>query len=141
VFSGIGHADAETLTDAIGGIGVEHGSAANLGNAAEDTDGKRCSKDSGVMVVDLVAESSGSLLIEPLELIKADRVAVRHNEPMEGECQTLLSETVNLAGFSDDLGARGNEQVLTISRIDIVRKKTAGRSGESAVEAVDQQGL
>jgi len=141
VFSRISHADTESLADAIRRVGVEHGAAAKLRNAAEDTDGKGCSKDPGVVIIDLVAKSGRTLLIESFELVKADRVAIHHDESMKADSQSRLPESVNFASLPHDLAARGNEQVLTVSGIDIVGEDTADRSGKSAVKPVDEQGL
>jgi len=57
-----------------------------------DAEGNRRAEDFNVMVVDLVFEASGSGLIETVELVEIDGVAIRHQQPMEGDGEALLAK-------------------------------------------------
>ena len=57
-------------------------------------------------------------LVEALELVETDGVAVRHDEPVEDNGETCLAGVFHLLRFAKDLRSSGNQQVLAVVRID-----------------------
>jgi len=51
------------------------------------------------MVIHLVAKSCFSDLIQTLELVEADGITVRHDEPVKENGQALLAERFDFLGF------------------------------------------
>ena len=82
---------------------------ARFGDRADGADGERSAEDAQVMVVDLVAKAGVAGLVETLELVEADGVAVRHEQPVEEHGEARLAERFDLARFSENFAARGNE--------------------------------
>ena len=72
------------------------------------------------MVVDLVLESGCASLVEAAELVKADRVSIRHDEPVKRYGKAHLPEGVNLGGVAQDFAAGGDQNVLAVVRVHIV---------------------
>ena len=90
-----------------------------FGDGSESADRERDSEDAEIVVVDLIPQPRIADLIEPLELIEADGIAIGHEQAMEHDGQTCLAEGVHLLGFTEQFGACGNQQVLAVVRIDI----------------------
>jgi hypothetical protein len=67
-----------------------------------------------IVIVHLVAECGFADLIEALELVEADRQAVRHDQSMEYDGKALLAKRLNFLRFAEDLGARRNERMLPV---------------------------
>ena len=59
------------------------------------------------MVIDLVPQPGVAGLVEPLELVEADGIAVGHEQPMEHNGQTRLAERVDLLRFTESFDPRG----------------------------------
>ena len=66
------------------------------------------------MVVDLVAKAGVTDLVEALELIEADRVPIRHDEPVEDNGETGLAGGINLLGLPEEFRPSGDENVLAV---------------------------
>ena len=52
------------------------------------------------MVVYLIAKADIAGLVEPLELVEAQGIAIRHDEAMEENGQTCLAEGVHFLCFA-----------------------------------------
>ena len=66
-----------------------------LRDCAKRANGKRDSEDSEVVVVYSVSETCIADLVEALELVKVDRVSVRHDESMKRYRQASLTERLD----------------------------------------------
>jgi hypothetical protein len=66
------------------------------------------------MVVDLVAKAGVTDLIKALELIEADRVSIRHDEPVEDNGETGLTGVINFPRLPEEFRPRGDENVLAV---------------------------
>ena len=73
-----------------------------LGCAGDDAQRDRRAEYLDVVVVDLVLEAGGSGLIETVELVEIDGVAIRHEQPMEGDGEALLAEAGDLLHIAQD---------------------------------------
>ncbi len=93
------------------------------------------------MVVHFVSESCFTDLIQPLELVEADGVTVRHYEPVEENSEPLLAERLNLLRFSQHFRASGDKDLLAVVRVDVRRHQTIDWPRKRAVQAVDEQGF
>ena len=88
---------------------------------AEGADGERCAEDAQIVVVDLVAQPGVADLVEALELVEADGIAVRHEQAMEHDGEACLAEGVDLFRFAENFdpagtaraGGRSNRRRLT----------------------------
>jgi len=69
---------------------TQNASRARFGNPAYRANCERSTEDFEVVVVDLVAEAGVPDLIHPFELVEANGKAVGHDEPMEGDGESLL---------------------------------------------------
>src|SRR5258708_495760 len=76
------------------------------------------------MVVHLVAKSCFSDLIQTLELVEADGVTVRHDEPLKESGKALLAEGVDFFGFPKHFRPSRDEDLLKVVRVDVRRHKT-----------------
>src|SRR5712691_9563772 len=87
LFSGCSETGAKSFTNAIRAVGFERAAGSELCRAAEDAKRQRSAEDSCVMVVDSVLEGGCALLVEApdqgMELVKADRVSIGHDEPVK----------------------------------------------------------
>src|SRR5258708_39413611 len=108
-------------------------------DTAKNAHRQRYAKDLQVMVVNPVAKSRLAGLIQTLELVEADGVTVRHDEPVKENGQTLLAERFDFLGFSEHFRASRNKDLLTVVRIDVRRHKTIDRPGKRSIQAVDEQ--
>src|SRR6185437_3834460 len=104
-----------------------------LGNSPDSSNCERRAEDFEVVVVHLVSQARVANLIHAFELVEADGVAVRHDEPVESDGEPCLAEGVHTLGFSQHLCSRRNEQVLTIMRVGVARDETFNRAGEFSV--------
>ena len=91
----------KSLAHEVAAVGIERASGASFAHGAESPDGKRDPEDAEIVVVDLIAQSGVADLVEPLELIEADGVSVRHEQAMKDDGQTCLAEGVHLLGFAE----------------------------------------
>ena len=66
------------------------------------------------MVVDLVAKAGVTDLVEALELIEADRVTIRHDEPVEDNGETGLTGVINLPRLPEEFRSSGDQKVLAV---------------------------
>jgi hypothetical protein len=82
------------------------------------------------MIVDLVAESGVTDLVEPRKVIEARRVAVRHDETMKKNGEPGLPKTLDLARFAEQLRACRNQKMLAVMGIDIASEKAFDGAGE-----------
>ena len=88
-------------------------------DGSESADGERYSEDAEIVVVDLIPQAGVADLVEPLELIEADGIPVRHEHAMEDDGQTGLAEGVHLLRFTEQLRTCRNQQVLAVVRINV----------------------
>src|SRR5947209_18944136 len=93
------------------------------------------------MMVDLVCQAGFANLIQSLETIKINGVAIRHDQAMKGNRQPPLAEGVNLLGFPQELAACGNKQVLAVLGVHIVTQHGDHRAAEIAIETSDEHTL
>src|SRR6266851_9891360 len=91
------------------------------------------------MVVHLVAKSCFSDFIQPLELVEADGVTVRHDEPVKEDREPLLTERFDFLGFAKHFRTSGDKDMLTVVRVNVRGHETIDRPGKRSVEAVDEQ--
>src|SRR5207248_10642357 len=99
---GLGGALCKSLSHEVGaGLGQGTGGPA-LRDCAERANSQRDSEDSEVVVVRLITKANVADLVQTLELVEADGIAVRHDEPMEGYGETRLAKRVHLFGFAED---------------------------------------
>ena len=71
------------------------------------------------MIVDLVAETGVTDLVETLELVEADGLTVGHEKAMEENRKPGLPGVLNLTGFPEHSRSRGNEQVLAVVGVNV----------------------
>src|SRR5712692_8088499 len=91
------------------------------------------------MVVNPVAKSRFSDLIQTLELVEADGVTVRHDEPVKENGQALLAEGFDFLGFSEHFRTSRDKDLLTVVRVDVRRHQTIDRPCKRSIQAVDEQ--
>ena len=92
-------------------------------------------------MVDLILQSRGPHLAEPLELIERHRLAVWQQKPMECDGQTLLAKAVDGFGLAQQPSPLRNQQVLTVGGVHIGRHHRVDRSRERAVQSIGQDRL
>ena len=110
-------------------------------NRSERTDGERNTEDAEIVVIDLVPQTGVADLVESLELIEADGIAVGHQDAMEDDRETRLAEGVDFLGFTKQLRACGNEQMLAVVRVNVRREQALDGAGKAPIEAIDQNGF
>ena len=74
-----------------------------FGDGSESADRERNTEDAEIVVIDLVPQAGVADLVEPLELVEADGIAVGHEHAMEHDGQTRLAEGVDFLGFPEKL--------------------------------------
>ena len=89
----------------------------------------------------LIAQPGVADLVEALELVEADGIAVRHDEPMEDNGEASLPEGFHLLRFAKNLRSCRNQQVLAVVRVDVVCEQALDGTGELPVEPVDENGF
>ncbi len=109
----------ESLAHEIGTGCVERACRSSFGDRSDRSDGERHTEDAEIVVVDLVPQAGVADLVEPLELVEADGISVRHEQAMEHDGETCLAEGVHLLGFAEQLRACRNEQVLAVVGIHV----------------------
>lgn len=113
----------------------------NLAGPGDNTQGNRCSEYFEIMVVDLVLQSFGSGLIESLELVEINRVAIRHDHSVKHNGHAALlpkSCRSDLSGFAEHDGAFRDQHVLAVVRVDRVGNEHFHRSRRVAIEPIHQ---
>ena len=93
------------------------------------------------MVVDLIAETSVSDLVQALKMIEAYGVAVWHEQAMEGNRQAALPKAFDLPGLTEEFRACGDKKPLAIVGVDIIREQACDGAGHLPIESVDQYGF
>ena len=99
----------ESLAETIGSGLRQETSGVRLRPPRRGRRGEGSAKDAQVVVVNLVAKAGIAGLVETLELVKADGVAVRHEQPMKDDGKTRLTEGFDLARFTENFAARRNQ--------------------------------
>src|SRR5262249_4147149 len=89
---GLRCARGKSLLHEVAPRGVECPSGARLAYGSKRSERQGHSEDAQIVVVDLVSEPSITDLIEPLELVKADGIAVWHKDAVEGDSQARLAK-------------------------------------------------
>jgi hypothetical protein len=113
----------------------ENARSPGFGDGTDRADGQRHAEKAEVMVVDLVAETRVSDLVEPLEMVEARGISVRHHQAMKRNGETGLSEGLDLASLAEQLGAGRKQKMLSVMGIHIIRKKTLDGSGALSTTA------
>src|SRR5258708_26095705 len=113
-------------------------SVRGLGCARDNAQRNRSSEYLDIVVVDLVLEAGGSGLIETVELVEIDGVAVWHQQTVKGDGEALLAEAGNLLHLAEDESAFGDQQVLPVLTVDGVGDHYLQRPGELTIKTVDQ---
>ena len=73
-----------------------------------------CAKYLQVVMIDFVLETGFADLVQTLELVKINGVAVRHDQSMKDHSQARLSEALDSLRLSHDLCAGRDEQALSV---------------------------
>src|SRR5713226_6824813 len=109
-------------------LGAARGNGAptlrDLACSSDHTQSYRGAEDLKVVIVYLVLQSSLTDLVEAVELVEIDGVAVRHNQAVKNNGHSpLLAEACrsNLLCFTENHCPLGNDDVLMIVRIQRVR--------------------
>ena len=93
----------KSLAHEVGAGRSEGTSGSCLADGSESTDGQGDPENSEIVVVDLIPQACISDLVEPLELIETNGVAIRHQRSVEDDGQTRLAEGVHLLRFTEQL--------------------------------------
>ena len=112
-----------------------------LGSSCDDAEGNRRAEDLDIVIVHLVLEAGGPRLIETVELVEVDGVAIRHQQAMKGDGEALLAEAGNLLRIAEDECALGDQHVLAVLAVDRIGDHDFDRSGKFAVEPVNQHSV
>jgi hypothetical protein len=89
--------------------GVEWPSGARLAYGSKRSKPQRHSEDAQIVVVDPVSEPGVTDLIEPLELVEADGIAVWHKDAVEGDSQTRLAKRCDFFCLTEQLRSCGDQ--------------------------------
>ena len=79
-------------------------------------------------MIHLVAQAGFADLIQTLKLVQRHGIAVRHDEPVKDNGQPTLAEGLNFPDFTQNAGPLGNQEVLSIMRIDVGCHHTVHRT-------------
>jgi len=93
----------ESLAHEVATAGGESAARSAFRDGSQATDRQRDPEDAEVVVVDLVPQSRIADLVEPLEPVETDGIAVGHEHAMEQDGQTHLAEGVHFSGFTQQL--------------------------------------
>src|ERR1700733_1923248 len=113
----------------------------DLGCTGDDTQRDRRAEDLDIVVVDLVLQAGIPDLIETVELVEIDGVAIRHEQPMEGHGKTFLAQTSNLLDVTEDERALGDQEVLPIMAVHRVSDHDLQRPSELTIETICEYGV
>src|SRR5215472_14452083 len=114
-----------------------------VGGADRGQTGNRADRDGGakdfeVVIIDPVVERGFSDLIEARSLVEVDGVTVRHDQPMEDNGKTFLTNIVDFLGFSEQACSCRDQQLHVIMRVNVVGCLADDRSGKVSVQAIDE---
>src|SRR5580692_2971961 len=93
------------------------------------------------MVVDLVLGAFLANLVKTVKLVKVHAVTVRHDEPVEDNGHApLLADTrgSDLFGFAQNNRSVGDEDMLTVMRIERIRDKNFHPAYGVPIQAIHQ---
>jgi hypothetical protein len=71
------------------------------------------------VVVDLIAEAGITYLVEPLELVQADGITIRHDEAMKRDGEPRLAERIDLLRLTQNLRSGGNQKMLAVVGVNV----------------------
>src|SRR5882757_6202680 len=86
-----------------------------------------------IVVVDLIPQAGITYLVEPLELIQADRITIRHDEAVEGDSKPRLAERIDLLRLTENLRSSGNQKMLAVVGVNVGCEKAFDGTGELPV--------
>ena len=115
--------------------------AEELRQAADKAHRCRRAERGPVVVVDAIAQTGVADLIQPLELIERTRAAIRHQQAVEGDGQSRLTERLHRTRFAEDTCSSGDQHVLSAVRVHRVRDEAVHRRRRAAVETIGQDGV
>src|SRR5579862_3261814 len=138
---GLGRAGGKALAHRVCARAGQGAARPGLRYGAEGTDCQRRTEDAQVMVVLLIAEAGIPYLIETLKLVEVDRKTVGHDEPVKGDREPRLPKGIDLPGFAQNLCSGGNEKVLSVVGVNIIREQAFNRTRELPVESIDKDGF
>jgi hypothetical protein len=104
----------------------------------------RSTKDFKVVVVYLVLQSFLANLVKTVELVKINRIAIRHNQAVKDDSHPpLLAEArrTNLFRFPEDDGPVRDNDVLVVMRVHRVRDEHFDGAYRISVKAIHQNGI
>ena len=107
-----------------------------LRQAADKADSTGRSEHRPVMVVHLVPQPRITDLVEAQELIEAQRASVGHQQPMKGDCESCLTESLNGSRLSKDACARRNQHMLSTVGEHGIRDQTIDGRRSASVQPV-----
>jgi hypothetical protein len=90
-------------------------------------------------MINFVLETSFANLVQALELIEVNGVAVRHDEPMKDHSQARLPEALDPLRLSHDFCAGRDEQALSVVRVDAIGHHANDRTAEVTVQSRDER--
>ena len=94
-----------------------------------------------IVVVDLIFQAGLAHLIETVELVEIDGVPIRHQHPVEGDGEALLSEAGDLLRIAKNERAFRDKHMLAVLAVNGIGDHDLDRPGELAVEPIDQRGV
>src|SRR5271157_2494275 len=116
---GLRHASGKSLTHQVAAGRCERAAGSRFANRTDCANGERDAEDAEIVVVDLIAEAGVADLIEPLKPVEADGISIGHEDAVEGHGQTCLAKSIDLLGFAEQLGSRGDQEVLAVVRVNV----------------------
>src|SRR4029077_20275115 len=97
---GLSSALREALAHEVAARGSESAGGSAFGYGSDRADRKRSAEDAKVVVVDLVAETGITDLVESLKVVKARGKSVGHDQAMERDSETGLAKGFDLASLA-----------------------------------------
>ena len=85
----------------------------------------------------MVVEAGLADLVEAGEGVEGDTVAVRHQQSMKNDGEAVLADVGNPAGFPNDLGPLGNNQMFPVVAPEVSGDHALDRTGEGTIEAIE----
>src|ERR1700694_5788955 len=131
----------KSLPETVGPRLAQDSSGASLRHCPKCANRERGAEDAEIVVVDLIPQAGIAYLVEPLELIQADGITIRHDEAGEGDGKPRLGERIDLLHLTQNLRSSGNQKMLAVVGVNVVCEKAFDGTGELPVEPVDEDGF
>src|SRR6266478_6825722 len=134
---GLSCALPKSLPETVGSRLAQDPSGANLRHGSECANRQRGAEDAEIVLVDLIPQAGITYLVEPLELIQADGITVRHDEAMKHDGKPRLAERIDLLRLTQNLRSGGNQKMLAVVGVNVGSEKAFDGTRELPVEPVD----